>query len=26
MQLARVDKAFQQKFLSYVNEVKNSPS
>jgi hypothetical protein len=26
IQLAQVDKAFQQKFLSYVNEVKNSPS
>jgi ribosome-binding protein aMBF1 (putative translation factor) len=26
IQLARVDKAFEQKFLSYVNEVKNSPS
>ena len=26
VQLARVDKAFEQKFLSYVNEVKNSPS
>lgn len=26
LQLAQVDKSFQQKFLSYVNEVKNSPS
>jgi len=26
IQLARVDKAFEQKFLSYVNEVKNSSS
>jgi hypothetical protein len=26
IQLARVDKAFEQKFLSYVNQVKNSPS
>ena len=26
VQLARVDKAFEHKFLSYVNEVKNSPS
>jgi Domain of unknown function (DUF4168) len=26
IQLARVDKAFERKFLSYVNEVKNSPS
>jgi len=26
IQLARVDKAFGQKFLSYVNEVKNSSS
>ncbi len=26
IQLARADKTFQQKFLSYVNEVKNSPS
>jgi hypothetical protein len=26
IQLARADKPFEQKFLSYVNEVKNSPS
>ena len=26
LQLARVDKAFEQKFLSYVNQVKNSSS
>ena len=26
IQLARTDKAFEQKFLSYVNEVKNSSS
>jgi hypothetical protein len=26
IQLARVDKAFEQKFLSYVNEAKNSSS
>jgi hypothetical protein len=26
IQLARADKAFEQKFLSYVNEVKNSSS
>jgi hypothetical protein len=26
IQLARADKSFEQKFLSYVNEVKNSPS
>jgi ribosome-binding protein aMBF1 (putative translation factor) len=26
IQLARTDKAFEQKFLSYVNEVKKSPS
>ena len=26
IQLARVDKAFEQKFLSYVNAVKNSSS
>ena len=26
LQLARVDKSFQQKFFSYVNEVKNSSS
>jgi ribosome-binding protein aMBF1 (putative translation factor) len=26
IQLARVDKAFEQKFLSYVNEVQNSSS
>jgi len=26
IQLAQVDKAFQQKFLSYVNKMKNSPS
>ena len=26
MQLARTDKSFEQKFLSYVNEVRNSPS
>jgi hypothetical protein len=26
IQLARVDKAFERKFVSYVNEVKNSPS
>jgi len=26
IQLARVDKAFEQKFLSYVNEVKSSSS
>ena len=26
IQLARADKTFEQKFLSYVNEVKNSPS
>jgi hypothetical protein len=26
MQLARVDKAFERKFLSYLNEVNNSPS
>ena len=26
LQLAEVDKSFQQKFLSYVNELKNSPS
>ena len=26
IQLARIDKAFEQKFLSYVNEVKNSSS
>jgi hypothetical protein len=26
LQLAQVNKAVQQKFLSYVNEVKNSPS
>jgi Domain of unknown function (DUF4168) len=26
IQLARVDKAFERKFLSYVNEVKNLPS
>jgi hypothetical protein len=26
IQLAQVDKAFQQKFLSYVDKVKNSPS
>ena len=26
IQLARVDKAFEQRFLSYVNEVKNSSS
>jgi hypothetical protein len=26
LQLARVDKAFEQKFLFYVNAVKNSPS
>jgi hypothetical protein len=25
IQLARVDKAFEQKFLSYVNEMKISP-
>jgi Domain of unknown function (DUF4168) len=26
IRLAQVDKAFQQKFLSYVNKVKTSPS
>jgi hypothetical protein len=26
IQLARVDKAFERKFLSYLNEVNNSPS
>ena len=26
IQLARADKSFEQKFLSYVNEVRNSPS
>ena len=26
LQLARLDKTFEQKFMSYVNEVKNSPS
>lgn len=26
LQLAQVDKSFQQKFLSYVTQVKNSPS
>ena len=26
IQLARADKSFEQKFLSYVNEVSNSPS
>ena len=26
IQLARADKSFEKKFLSYVNEVKNSPS
>ena len=26
IQLAQVDKAFERKFLHYVNEVKNSPS
>ena len=26
IQLARADKSFEQEFLSYVNEVKNSPS
>ena len=26
IQLARVDKAFEQKFLSYVNDVKDSSS